>query len=103
MSTTDLYRKEVKRIATIIKSEYEPDKIILFGRNEVIINMLIIKETDMKSYERGTVVSGLISNRKLPFNPFVYTPNEITLDTKVGSMTYKEILENGEEIYSKVD
>ncbi|KXS44922.1 MAG: hypothetical protein AWU54_626 [Candidatus Frackibacter sp. T328-2] len=103
MSTADLYRNEVERITEIIKEEYEPDKVILFGTNQVMINMLIVKETEMRSYERGTVVSNLINDRKLPFNPFVFTPDELTPETRLGPMLYKEVLEEGEVLYTRED
>lgn len=103
MSTSELYSSEVDRIAQKIKEEYEPEKIVLFGDNQLMINMLIVKETDMRSYERGTVVSNLITDRKLPFNPFIFTPEELTFDTKVGPMTYEDVLEKGEILYTKDD
>jgi predicted nucleotidyltransferase len=103
-------RELITAIADKIKSEYEPEKIILFGsyaygnpNKDSDIDFLIIKDTKDRPIDRRVLVSTIASDPKrlIPFEPLVFTPKEIEERLKIGDQFLREIIQKGQIIYEK--
>jgi HEPN domain-containing protein/predicted nucleotidyltransferase len=93
-----------KRIVDI----YEPDLIILYGshakgsqRDGSDADILIIKQTDERPIDRRIRVESIISNRLIPLDITVYTPQEFRYLFSLGSPFVEEIIKEGKVIYMR--
>ncbi|MBI4726801.1 nucleotidyltransferase domain-containing protein [candidate division TA06 bacterium] len=100
----------IKKIAQALVKGYQPEKIILFGsyaygepNSQSDIDLLIIKETEQTFFKRLLDVRRLVSEirRGYPFEPLVFTPEEIEARLKLGDPIFAEIFKKGEVIYAK--
>ncbi|MDP2939977.1 MAG: nucleotidyltransferase domain-containing protein [Candidatus Omnitrophota bacterium] len=104
--------KDVKNtILTIvekIKKEYQPEKIILFGSyawgnssKDSDIDLFIIKKTNERHIDRWLKVRKIVyqENLRIPFEPLVYTPEEVQIRLQIGDSFIKQILNKGEVLY----
>jgi predicted nucleotidyltransferase len=101
LSRNILYGKELKRIISVLKIKYKPEKIILFGSfangkagKDSDIDLMIIKETRQNPWDRQKTVEKLII-RKVPVDLLVYTPEELKGRIGLGDSFAKEILAKG--------
>jgi len=99
--------EELGRIVTIIQSEYDPEKIVLFGSlvSESVhewsdIDLLVIKKTDKRPIERTMELTQLIRPR-VGIDLFIYTPEEIELLLKERYPFLLNILKTGKTMYEK--
>jgi len=99
--------KEVERIVSIIKEEYSPERIILFGSlaNGKVhewsdIDLLIVKETDKRPVDRTLEICKLI-HPKVGIDLFVYTPNEYEALVREKFFFLVSILREGKVLYEK--
>lgn len=97
-------------IAKKIKTNYKPEKIILFGSyaygkptRDSDIDMLIVKKTKKKSMDRWFTLKKLCQdpNRGIPFSPLVFTPKELDYRLSLGDQFIKDILGKGQILYEK--
>ena len=108
------YKKEieltVQKIAQKIQTHYKPEKIILFGsyaygkpNRDSDIDMFIIRGTTKRRIDRFIEVKKLVydANRRIPFSPIVYTPEEVKQRLSLGDDFVKEILDKGRVLYAK--
>ena len=100
-------KDELKRIVEIIKTEYAPEKVILFGSLAADhvhewsdIDLLIIKRTDKRPIERTMEIVGLIKP-KIGIDLFIYTPEEYELLLKERYSFILNILKTGKTVYEK--
>lgn len=100
-------KEEFERILKIIKTEYKPDKVMLFGSlvEQQIhewsdIDLLIIKETDKRPIDRYLELSRLIKP-KVGIDLFIYTPEEYNLLLKERFSFLLSILRTGKIVYEK--
>lgn len=107
MSIKALYRKEIAYITKHIKEQYKPDKIILFGscatgniKPSSDIDMFIIKQSKKRRVDRIKDVLLKIDNN-LPFEPLVYTPDEVKERIELGDFFIQDILKKGRILYEK--
>jgi len=77
-----LLEEEVSRIVEVLKRDYEPERVILFGslvegdmHEWSDIDLLIVKKTTERPIDRILEVSRLIKPR-IGIDLFVYTPDE---------------------------
>ena len=98
----------LNEIVEILKKEYKPIKIILFGSyaygnpmEDSDIDLLIIKETKERRADRFVAVKRIIydPNRKIPVSPLVYEPKELEERVRIGDDFILEILDKGIVIY----
>lgn len=91
-----------------IKTEYEPEKIILFGSycwgkptKDSDIDLCIVKNTNERHIDRIIKVREIIDaeNREVSLDVLVYTPEEIGERLKASDGFIKAIFEKGEVIY----
>jgi len=99
--------EELSRIITVIQSEYDPEKIVLFGSlvSETIhewsdIDLLVIKKTDKRPIERTMELTHLI-RPQVGIDLFIYTPEEIELLLKERYPFLLNILKTGKTVYEK--
>jgi predicted nucleotidyltransferase len=104
-----LLSDELSRIIEVIKREYDPERIILFGSMAVNkvhewsdIDLLIIKKTSKRLIER-TLEVGRLVQPKVGIDLFIYTPEEYELLLKERSSFLLSVLKTGETVYEKRD
>ncbi len=91
-----------------ISSNYNPEKIILFGSyakgnpgEASDIDLFIIKDSILPRYKRGLEVRRLLYGSMIPIDLLVYTPKEIELQKdKKYSFVY-EVLNIGRVVYER--
>ena len=100
--------KSLKDISRRLIKEYDPDKIILFGSrvegkdNEGSdIDLVIVKETEKRPLDRRIEVETLLSDRAVPIDIVVYTPDEMRNLYFMGSPFVEEIVEKGRLLYMR--
>lgn len=98
---------EIQSITRKIVREYKPEKIILFGsfaygkpKASSDIDMLIVKKTKKRRIDRIKDVLYMIDNN-FPFEPIVYTPQEIDKRLTLGDFFLQTIMQKGKILYEK--
>ena len=88
---------------------YKPEKVILFGSYayghpgpDSDIDLLIIKETSERFFDRCFAVRQLITDpkRKTPLEIMVLTPQELADRLSIGDQFIEEIVEKGRTLYA---
>jgi len=104
-----LLTDELRRIVQIIKNEYDPERIILFGsmagkriHEWSDIDLLVIKKTSKRLIDRTLEVGRLVHPR-VGIDLFIYTPEEYELLLRERSSFLLSVLETGETVYEKRD
>lgn len=87
---------------------YDPERIILFGshatggpQKESDIDLLIVKESDQRPIDRQVEVERLLSDRQVPLDLLVYTPQELRDLYAAGSPFIEEVVESGRVLYMR--
>lgn len=100
-------RAELERIVGVIKTEYFPEKVVLFGSlaTENVhewsdIDLLVIKRTDKRPIERTMELASLIKPR-IGIDLFIYTPEEYELLLKERYSFILNIMRTGKTVYEK--
>jgi predicted nucleotidyltransferase len=101
-------KKELERIVEKLKSDYNPEKIILFGslsqgkvKEASDIDLAIIKETDKRPLDRSLEVAR-ITQPILGVNFLVYTPREFQREQEANNFfVVDEILKRGRVLYER--
>lgn len=99
--------KELKRILHILKRDYQPEKIILFGslakgriKEWSDIDLILIKRSKKRFLDRiGEVIK--LCSPKIGVDFIVYTPEEFRYLSKVEPFIQEEVLKKGKVIYEK--
>ncbi|MBM4066199.1 MAG: nucleotidyltransferase domain-containing protein [Planctomycetes bacterium] len=102
-----LLEEEIHRIVEIIKKDYAPDRIILFGslaegkvHEWSDIDILIVKRTSKRHIERCLEVCKLIKP-KIGIDLFIYTPEEYETFINERFSFLANILKMGKILYEK--
>lgn len=101
------FQKEIEKITNQVIKNYQPQKIILFGsaargdfNENSDIDMLIVKDTPGRRVDR--IKDLLFSvDYNLPFEPLVYTPQELQERENLGDSFILEVLNQGKIIYER--
>jgi predicted nucleotidyltransferase len=100
-------KDELERIVGVIKDEYAPEKIVLFGSLAADhvhewsdIDLLIIKQTDKRPIERTMELASLIRS-KIGIDLFIYTPEEYGILLKERYSFILNVLKTGKTVYEK--
>jgi uncharacterized protein len=98
---------ELGRIIEVIKTEYHPEKIILFGsladgavHEWSDIDLLIVKQTSKRPIDRTMELFRLI-RPKIGIDLFIYTPEEYDTLLKEKYSFLLSILKTGKTMYEK--
>ncbi len=105
----ELLEDELNRTVEILKRDYEPEKVILFGsmvEGEIHewsdIDLLIVKKTTKRPLDRILEVARLVKP-VAGLDLFVYTPEEFEILLKEKFSFLTEILKKGKVLYEKRD
>lgn len=101
------FQEEIKRITNQVIKNYQPQKIILFGsaargdfNENSDVDMLIVKDAPGRRVDR--IKNLLFSvDYNLPFEPLVYTPQELKEREKLGDSFILEVLSQGQILYEQ--
>ena len=100
--------RTVKDITERLIEYYEPDRIILYGsygtrkeRKNSDIDLLIIKKTEKYLIERRIEAERILSDRLMPIDITIYTPEEVRYLFSVGSPFIEEVMEKGRLLYMR--
>ena len=100
--------KTVNDVVSRIVQYYKPEKVILYGsydtenrKNGSDVDLLIVKDTNRRLIERLVEVERLLSDRTLPMDIMVYTPEEMRFLFSVGSPFIEEVLQKGRLLYMR--
>ncbi len=101
-------KKIVARIVEKIKTQYQPEKIILFGSyawgkptKDSDLDLFIVKKTNEKHRERALKVRRILSeeNGFVGMDILVYTPEELIKRLEIGDSFIDKILRKGKLVY----
>lgn len=88
--------------------EYSPDRIILFGSRaaghasaESDIDLLVVKDTELRPIERRIEVERLLADRRVPLDLLVYTPSELRSLYCSGSPFIEEVFRTGKVVFMR--
>jgi predicted nucleotidyltransferase len=102
-----LLEDELSRIIEVLKKNYEPDRLILFGsfaegntHEWSDIDLLIIKKTEKRPLDRILEVSRLIKPT-IGIDLFVYTPNEFDTLVREKFSFLTVVAREGKVLYEK--
>lgn len=98
-------KKIVNEIVKLIKKEFNPKDVILFGSSAAgkssknsDLDILVIMETKLKPYKQATLIRMRLDEKlaiKLPMDLMVRTPQQIKERLKLGDFFIKSILNKG--------
>jgi predicted nucleotidyltransferase len=104
-----LLEEELSRIVEVLKRDYEPEKVILFGsmaegnmHEWSDIDLLIVKKTTKRHLDRILEVSRLIKPA-VGIDLFVYTPDEFETLLREKFSFLTKIAQKGKVLYEKRD
>ncbi|MBD3233975.1 MAG: nucleotidyltransferase domain-containing protein [candidate division Zixibacteria bacterium] len=101
-------KKMIKKISDKLVREYSPQKIILYGSHaygtpkpDSDIDLLVIKKTSERFIDRWVAVRRILSDseRTVPIEVWVLTPDELSRRIKIGDQFINGILEKGKVLY----
>ncbi|MGQ9696299.1 MAG: nucleotidyltransferase domain-containing protein [Thermodesulfobacteriota bacterium] len=101
-------REIISRIVEKIKTEYQPERIILFGSyawgnptKDSDIDLLIVKKVNQKHRQRMLTVRKILSeeNALAGIDILVYTQEEISQRLEIGDSFISQILKKGKVLY----
>lgn len=104
----DHIEKVIQGIVEILRQDYAPQQIILFGsyaegnqRRDSDIDLLIIKETSERFIDRWVTAQRILTgtHRSISVETFVLTSQEIEERLAVGDQFIAEILKKGRVLY----
>lgn len=98
----------IEQIVERLVSEYDPDRIILFGSRaagspceDSDIDLVVVKETEARPLDRRIEVERLLSDRLAPLDIHVYTPAEVRALFSIGDPFTDEVIEKGKVVYMR--
>jgi len=108
MIKNKLYKKEIKLLVSKIAEKYSPDRVYLFGSYawgnptaDSDVDLFIVKNTSKPQKKRRRELRSLLFGSGVPFDLFIYTPNEISNRLKIGDFFVKDIVNKGKVLYEK--
>ncbi len=103
-----LTTQQLNEIVSKIVTNYNPQKILLFGSyangtatNESDLDLLIVKETDLPIYKRGSEVRQYLRGTAFPMDIVVYTAKEIEHEQTNKYTFIYNALQNTKLLYEK--
>ncbi len=101
--------KTIDDVVNRLIDQYQPEKVILYGsccktgnrEKGSDVDLLVVKDTDRRLIDRLIEVESLLSDRTLPLDIMVYTPEEMRRLFSQGSPFIEEVLEKGRLLYMR--
>lgn len=107
MSRQRMLEAELQRYVSILKEQYHPERILLFGSLATgnisewsDIDLVIIKNTPQRFLDRTKTVLQLL-HPKVGVDILVYTPDEFTRLAEERTFAQNEIMRKGSVIYER--
>jgi uncharacterized protein len=104
-----LLQSEMQRILAVLKEEYKPRKVILFGSLATRkihewsdLDLLIVKDTEERPIDRSMEVFRMVQPR-VGLDLFVYTPDEYAALLGERFSFLMNVLKEGKVLYEKRD
>jgi uncharacterized protein len=98
----------VQEVVRKIVESYDPEKIIVFGSyargdwtEDSDLDVLVVKETEERPFERIGSVSGACWPRKLAMDIVVKTPDEIADELDRHELFTREIMREGVVVHDR--
>lgn len=98
--------KTLEEVTHRLIERYSPDRIILYGSQatgkageDSDIDLVIIKATGKRAVDRRMEVEHVLSDRAIPLDITVYTPQEMWWLFSMGDPFVEEVLEKGRLIF----
>jgi len=100
----------IVRITDKIRTQYHPQKIILFGSyawgnptQDSDLDLLIVKKTNERYTRRTLRIRKILTeeNGLIGMDILVYTPEELSKRLEIGDSFLSRILEEGEVLYGE--
>ena len=108
MKTDKPYENKIKPLVSKIVNKYNPEKVYLFGSYawgnpsaDSDVDLFIVKDTTESQRERSRKLRSLLFGSGIPFDLFIYTPNEIKKRLDVGDFFINDIIKKGEILYER--
>ena len=108
METGKSYKNKIKPLVSKIVDKYSPDKIYLFGSYawgkptiDSDVDLFIVKNTNESQKRRSRKLRSLLFGSGIPFDLFIYTPDEIKRRIDMGDFFINDIIKKGEILYEK--
>lgn len=102
------YEKQIKSLVSKIAKKYSPERVYLFGSyawgNPTVdsdVDLFIVKNTAKPQKKRRRELRGLLFGSGVPFDLFIYTPDEISNRLKIGDFFIEDIVNKGKILYDK--
>lgn len=99
-------KETIRRLVKKIKTEFQPQKVILFGSyawgkptEDSDVDLFLIMESDLRRDERARRIQKLFSDRTFPLDIIVYTPKELEQSLKRGNHFIREIMIKGDVLH----
>ena len=108
MNRQERFEQEIQKITKVIREQYNPQKIILFGsvargdfRDDSDIDMLVVKPSNQPRWKRSSEIYKLFFHDmyKIPFEPLVLTPDEFERGKRENRFLIRQILKDGRLLY----
>ena len=102
--------KFIKEATHKIVSEFDPEKIILFGSRAYgkigeysDVDLFIIMHSDLRPAQRSAVVYRLFRPHPVAMDIMVRTPEEVEYRLSIGDFFIQEIITKGKILYERQD
>jgi len=98
----------LREVVTILRADYEPEEVILFGsyaygspHRDSDLDLFIVKESADRPLDRRVRVRELLQsvNAHIPLTLYVLTPFEIRQRLAMGDQFLQEIVDKGRVLY----
>ena len=107
MSKKHQLSQELKRIVSVLKTGYQPEKIVLYGslaggkvNRWSDLDLMVVKKTKKRFYDRiGEVL--MLTNPREPVDFLVYTPSELQDMESYSYFIRDEVVKKGKILYEK--
>ena len=100
--------QKITEIINKIASEYDPERIILFGSyangnpsDNSDLDLFIIKESYLPRPERSVNIRRMLAEENIPMDIIVYTPDEVEKSRSNPYSFVNEVLSSGITLYER--
>lgn len=102
------YKNKIKPLVSKIVNGYNPEKVYLFGSYawgsptvDSDIDLFVIKNTAEPQRKRRRELRKILFGSGIPFDLFVYTPNEVKERLNMGDSFVDDIIKKGKILYER--
>lgn len=99
--------QKIKEVTNKIVSEFQPEKIILFGSYawgkpgpDSDVDLFIVKETE-NTRATAREIDGSLWGRTIPIDIIVYKPRNVENALEKGDFFIRDIINNGKILYER--